>query len=104
MADKDEAQKIVDELKKDYAKKYTKKLGIVQVYSDNYKEIAAVDSKKAKSAVSKILKNTKKADDIKLAKARAASQAKAAEASSKVSKITKQSNVKGINFILRGYV
>lgn len=97
VSSKDEAQKIVDELKKKYDKKYTKKLGIVQVYSDNYNEISSVTTKKAKSTISNELKKAKKADDIKIAKARA----KAAEAASKVSKITKASNVNGVKFTVK---
>ena len=41
----EEAEKIVKELKKDYAKKYTNNIGIVQVYSDDYSKIASVDTK-----------------------------------------------------------
>lgn len=103
VATMEEAEEIVKELKKDYAKKYTKNLGIVQVYSDDYSKIASVDSKDAKKVVSTELKATKKADDIKIAKAKAKkqAQAKAAEASSKVVKVSKVSNVKGVKFTVK---
>ena len=97
VASMDEAQKIVDELKKEYAKKYTKKLGILQVYSDNYEEISSVSTKKAKSVVSSELKKVKKADDVRIAKA----NAKAAAAASKVTKVAKASNVNGVKFTVR---
>jgi len=97
----DEAQKIVDELKEEYSEKYTKKLGILQVYSDNYDEISSVTTKKAKSVVSSELKKAKKADDIKVAKAKTNAQAKAAAAASKATKISKSSNVNGIKFTVR---
>ena len=95
VASQEEAEKIIDELKKEYASKYTKKLGIVQVYSDNYDEISAVNTKKAKSTISSELKSAKKADDIKIAKAKAAaSQAKAES-------VTKASSANGIKFTVK---
>ena len=101
VASMEEAEKIVNELKKDYAKKYTKNLGILQVYSENYEEISSVDSKKAKTAVSNELKKAKKADDIKIAKAKAEKQARAAAAASKVTKVSKVSNANGVKFTVR---
>lgn len=91
----EEAEKIIAELKKDYATKYTKKLGILQVYSDDYSEISAVTSKKAKSKISSELKAAKKADDIKIARANALKAAQAA------SKITKASDIKGVKFTVK---
>lgn len=105
VATMEEAENIVKDLKKDYAKKYTKNLGIVQVYSEDYSKIASVSSKNAKKAVSTELKAAKKSDDIKIAKAKAKKQAqakvKAAEASSKVVKVSKVSNVKGVKFTVK---
>ena len=97
----DEAEKIVNDLKKDYAKKYTKNLVILQVYSEDYEEISSVDSKKAKNTISKELKKAKKADDIKIAKAKAQAQARAAAAASKVTKVSKVSNANGVKFTVR---
>ena len=96
----EEAEKIVKELKEDYAKKYTKNLGIVQVYSDDYSKIASVDTKKAQSTVSSKLKAAKKADDIKIAKANKAKEAKLA-ASNPATKVTKASNVNGVKFTIK---
>ena len=101
VASMDEAEKIVNDLKKDYAKKYTKNLGILQVYSEDYEEISSIDSKKAKNTISKELKKAKKADDIKIAKAKAEKQAKAAAAASKVTKVSKVSNANGVKFTVR---
>ena len=103
VATMEEAEKIVKELKKDYSKKYTNNIGIIQVYSDDYSKIASVSSKKAKKAISTELKAAKKADDIKIAKAKAkkAAQARAAEAASKVASISKESNIRGINFTVK---
>ena len=95
VSSEEEAQKIIDELKEDYAKKYTKNLGIVQVYSNNYDEISAVSSEEAEKTVSKELKAAKKADDIKIAKAKAAEAAKAA------AKVVKVDNVNGIKFTVK---
>lgn len=92
---KEEAQKIVDELKKEYAEKYTKKLGIIQVYSEDYSEISSVSSKEAKKVISSELKKAKKSDTIKLAKA---NKAKVASTKSKVIKVKKASSVKGVKF------
>lgn len=96
----EEAEEIVEKLKKEYATKYTKNLGIVQVYSTDYSEIASVDTDKAKTTVSSKIKATKKADDIKIAKANAAKAAKLA-ASVQATKITKESNVNGISFTVK---
>lgn len=100
VATMEEAEKIVKELKKDYAKKYTKNLGIIQVYSDDYNKIASVDTKKAKSKVSSKLKSAKKADDIKIAKANKAKEAKLA-ASKPATKVEKVSNVNNVKFTIK---
>ncbi len=93
----EEAQKIVDELKEKYAKKYTKKLGIVQVYSDNYEKISSVSAKKAKSTIDSKLKAAKRADDIKIAKANAARLA----ALTPAVPVKKASNVNGVKLSVR---
>ena len=104
VATMEEAEKIIAELKKDYKEKYTKKLGILQVYSDDYSEISAVSSKKAKSTISSELKAAKKADDIKIAKAK-----QQTKTSTKVSQSTSQtptkvaitSSVKDVKFTVK---
>ena len=100
VATMEEAEKIVKKIKKDYVKKYTKNLGIVQVYSDDYSKIASVDTQKAQSTVAGKLKSAKKADDIKIAKANKAKEAKLA-ASTPATKVTKVSNVNGVKFTVR---
>ena len=97
VSSQEEAQKIVDELKKKYASKYTKNIGIVQVFSDDYSEISAVSIKKAKSTISTELRKAKNADDIKIAKAKAAKLA----VSTPATKITKESNINGVKFTVR---
>lgn len=97
VATMEEAEKIVEELKKDYAKKYTKNLGIVQVYSDDYTKIASVDKKNAKNSISSKLKSVKKADDIKIAKANEAKLA----ASNPATKVTKSSNINGVKLTIK---
>lgn len=101
VATMEEAEEIVKKLKKDYAKKYTENLGIVQVYSDDYSKIASVDAKKAQSKVADKLKAAKKADDVKIAKAKAAKQAKAAAAASKVTTVSKVSDANGVKFTVK---
>lgn len=91
VASKEEAEKVIDELKKEYTNKYTKDLGIVQVYSDDYSKIASVSSKKAKNTVSSELKATKKSDDVKIAKARA----------TKAIKTKKMTNINGVKFTVK---
>lgn len=97
VASQEEAQEIVDELKKEYAEKYTKNIGIIQVYSDNYEKIEAVDKKDAKTVISKEIKNAKQAD-IKLAKAK---KAKTTVVSTKKTKISKASNINGIKLTVK---
>ena len=99
VSSEEEAQEIIDELKEEYADKYTKKLGILQVYSDDYSEISAVSSEEAEKVISKELKETKKADDIKIAKAKAAAAAKAAAQAA--SKVTKATSVNGVKFTVK---
>jgi len=99
VSSEEEAQKIIDELKKDYDKKYTKNLGIVQVYSEDYNEIAAETSKDAKKLISNELKSAKKADDIRIAKEKAAAAAK--KAAQAASKVTKSESVNGIKFTVK---
>ena len=82
-------------IKKDYADKYTKKLGIVQVYSNDYNEISAVTTTEAEKTVSKELKAAKKADDAKIAKAKAEAAKKAA------SKVVKADSVNGVKFTVK---
>ena len=93
----EEAENIIKELKEKYAKKYTKNLGIVQVYSDDYSKIASVDTKKAKNTISSKLKAAKKEDTIKIAKANEAKLA----ASIPATKVTKASNVNGVKFTIK---
>jgi len=97
VSSEEEAKEIIEELKDEYADKYTKNLGIVQVYSDDYSEISAKDIKDAKKTISTELKKAKQADDIKIAKAQAAKLAAASQAAS----ITKESNVNGITFTIK---
>ena len=95
VASMEDAEKVVNELKEKYNTKYTKSLGIIQVYSDNYEEISSVSSKEAKAVINTKLKEIKKADEIKIAKA------KAAAAASKVTKVAKVTNVSGVKFTVR---
>lgn len=73
------------------------------MYSDDYTEISATTSKKAKATIKTELKAAKKADDIKIAKAKAKAQAqaKAAAASSKVVNVAKVSNANGVKFTVK---
>ena len=95
VATMEEAEKVVDELKEEYASKYTKNLGIIQVYSDDYSKISAVNSKEAQVAIATELKAAKKADDIKIAKA------KAIEATKAASKVTKTESANGVKFTIK---
>lgn len=93
VSSQEEAEEIISDLKKDYANKYTKTLGIVQVYSDDYNEISAVSTENAEKAIATELKAAKKADDIKIAKAKAQAQA-AAKAAESVTKVISANGVK----------
>lgn len=99
VATMEEAEKIIDDLKEEYASKYTKNLGIVQVYSDDYSEISAVSNEEAAKLIATELKAAKTADDVKIAKAKAAAAAKAAAQTA--STVTKTSSVNGITFTVK---
>lgn len=97
VASQEEAQGIIDELKKEYAEKYTKDLGIIQVYSDNYEEIEAISKENAKTVISKEIKNAKQ-NDIKLA---SSNKSKTVSKSTASTKITKASSVNGIKLTVK---
>ncbi len=89
VASKEEAQKIVDEIEKEYDEKYTKNLGITQVYSDNYEQISAVNKKEAKTIISKEIKNIKQSDN------------KVKTTSIKLASTKKKDSVNGIKFAVK---
>lgn len=97
VSSQEEAQGIIDELKEEYAEKYTKNLGFVQVYSNNYEEISAISKEDAKTVISKEIKNAKQ-NDIKLA---SANKSKTVSKSTASTKITKASSVNGIKFTVK---
>lgn len=97
VASQEEAQGIIDELKKEYAEKYTKNLGFVQVYSDNYEKISAISKEDAKAVISKEIKNAKQSD-IKLANA---NKSKIVSKSNTATKVAKASSVNGIKLTVR---
>lgn len=103
VASKDEAEKIVEDLKKEYAKKYTDKIGIIQVYSENAEEINAVEKKEAKKIISKII-NTQKQKDIKAERAKKIELAKVKSTSNTTAKVntsTKLGTINGIKLAAR---
>lgn len=62
----EDAEKVVENIKKEYSSSYTKKLGILQVYSNNIEEIKASEVEDATKKVSKLVENTK--NTVKVAK------------------------------------
>lgn len=100
VASMDEAQKIVDNLKKEYAEKYTDKIGIIQVYSDNYEEINSVSNEDAKTVISKELKQAKESD-VKIAKAKTKIKTSTKIINTKAEAIKKETSVNGIKLSVR---
>lgn len=108
VASKEEAEAIVEDLKEEYDSKYTKNIGIIQVYSDDYEDISAIDSSEAKTILSKQLKKAKQSD-IKLAKEKAEkarlAKLKAAttvvEKNIAVTKLAKQTTINGVALSVR---
>lgn len=91
---KEEAQEIINELKEEYEEKYTKNLGFIQVYSDNYEEITAISKEDAETLISKEIKNAKQAD-IKVA------NAKKTSVSTRATRISKTSSINGIKLSVK---
>lgn len=60
----EQAQSIIDNVKKEYDDKYTDKLGIIQVYSENNEEINATNEKEAQNIITEIVKKEKKENSI----------------------------------------
>lgn len=103
VASMDEAEEVVATLKKEYASKYTKNIGIIQVYSENAEEIDAVEKKDAKKIISKIL-NTQKQKDIKAERAKKIELAKVKSTTNTTAKVntsTKLGTVNGIKLAAR---
>lgn len=98
VASMDEAQEIVDDLKEEYAEKYTNTIGILQVYSDNYEEISSVSNEEAKTVISKELKQAKESD-IKIAKAK--TNVNTTKITTKVETIKKETSVNGIKLSVK---
>ena len=99
VSSQEEAEKIVNELKEKYASKYTKNLGIIKVYSDDYTKISSVSDEEATKIIAKELNSVKKADEIKIAKEKAAAAAKKAQQAA--ASVTKVSDVNGIKFTVK---
>ena len=59
LSSNEDAESIISEIKSEYDEKYTKDIGILQVYSENYEEIASVENVVAKEAISNEVKNIK---------------------------------------------
>ena len=72
VANKEEAEEVVSNVKKEYGEKKTKQLGILQVYSDNLEEIQSTEVKNATKQVGKAVtiekKKEEKAKAVKLAR------------------------------------
>lgn len=64
----EEAEQVVSSIKKEHSAKDTKKLGILQVYSEEENELKTTNTKKATTKVSKAIKKAKKTEAIKIAK------------------------------------
>lgn len=96
----DEAQKIVDDLKEEYAEKYTNAVGILQVYSDNYEEISSVSGEDAKTVISEELKQAKESD-IKIAKTKTKTKTSTKTITVKAETIKKETSVNGIKLSVK---
>lgn len=79
----EDAEKVVKDVKEEYSSNYTKKLGILQVYSNNIEEIEASDIEDATKKISEDIKNSKNTSTVKVAKT------------------TSNSTVNGVNFTVK---
>ena len=68
LSSREEAEQVVSSIKKEHSAKDTKKLGILQVYSEEENELKTTNTKKATTKVSKAIKKAKKTEAIKIAK------------------------------------
>ena len=67
VANKEEAEQLVEDIKKDYSNTYTKKIGMLQVYSEDYEDIKAINKEDATTNLSKLIKKEQKQDKAKTA-------------------------------------
>lgn len=65
----EDAEQVVEDIKEEYSSSYTKKLGILQVYSDNIEEIKSLETEDATKKVAKVIDNSKQETAVKVAKA-----------------------------------
>lgn len=92
VSNNEKAEEIIEELKKKYNKKYTNNLGILQVYSENYEEIEAIDEKEAKTKVASTIKEQKRKDTtVRVAKTN----------TNKTASVQKESSANGVVFSVR---
>lgn len=68
LSSREEAEQVVSSIKKEHSAKDTKKLGILQVYSEEENELKTTNTKKATTKVSKAIKKARKTETIKIAK------------------------------------
>lgn len=94
VANKEEAEQLIEDIKQDYSKIYTKKIGMLQVYSENYEEIEAINKKDATTSLAKLIKKEQKQDRAKAA-------VKVARKKNTVTTIKKSSSANGIKFTVR---
>ena len=103
VASKTEAESIVEELKEKYEEKYTKDIGIIQIYSEDADAIKAVEREEAQQTIAKILSNQKQ-KDRKEEKAKKIQLAKVKSASNTISKVntsTKLGKINGIQLVAK---
>lgn len=69
----EDAEQVVKDIKEKYNASYTKKIGILQVYSNNMKEIKASETEEAMKKVAKVIDKAKQETAIKVAKTKSKS-------------------------------
>ena len=63
----EEAEKVINDIKNNNNSDETKELSILQVYSDNYDEIKAINSEEANTKIAEAIKNEEDKKSVKLA-------------------------------------
>ncbi len=98
VANESEAEQVISNLKENFKDKYTDNLGILQVYSDDYEKIEAINKDKALENLNSTIKSEEKKDEAKI---KLASNKKNLSSKKSSTSVKKESNVNGIKLSVK---
>lgn len=98
VSNENEAERVISKLKEEYKETYTDKLGVLQVYSEEYSNIEAINTEKAYENINETIKSEKKKDETKI---KLASNKKKITNKKTNTSVKKESSINGIKLSVR---